>query len=84
MKEIAIKITLGKLEFRGNVEEQLMLNNFLPLAVTVPHAAAAGALPAHHSDPFDRMLIAQAKIESLALMTQDARLRDYGVALLVI
>jgi PIN domain nuclease of toxin-antitoxin system len=82
--EIAIKIALGKLEFRGNIEEQLKVNNFLALAITVPHAVEAGALPARHSDPFDRMLIAQAKIDSLTLMTHDARLRDYDVALLVI
>ena len=54
--EIAIKMALGKLEFRGNIEEQLALNNLLPLAVTVPHALAAGALPMRHSDPFGRML----------------------------
>jgi len=82
--EIAIKMALGKLEFRGNIEEQLALNNLLPLAVTVPHALAAGALPMRHSDPFDRMLIAQAKIESLTLMTHDARLRDYDVPVLVV
>ena len=82
--EIAIKMALGKLEFRGNIEEQLALNNLLPLAVTVPHALAAGALPMRHSDPFDRMLIAQAKIESLTLMTHDAHLRDYDVPVLVV
>jgi PIN domain nuclease of toxin-antitoxin system len=82
--EIAIKIALGKLEFRGEMAEQLAMNNLLSLAVTVPHALAAGALPAHHSDPFDRILIAQAKIESLTLMTHDTRLRDYGVPVLVV
>jgi PIN domain nuclease of toxin-antitoxin system len=82
--EIAIKMALKKLEFRGNIEEQLALNNLLPLAVTVPHAVAAGALAAIHSDPFDRMLIAQARIESLTLITHDARLRDYGVPVLVV
>jgi PIN domain nuclease of toxin-antitoxin system len=82
--EIAIKIALGKLEFRGEMTEQLALNNLLALAVTVPHALAAGALPAHHSDPFDRMLIAQAKIESLVLMTHDSRLREYDVPVLVV
>ena len=82
--EIAIKMALRKLEFRGNIEEQLALNNLLPLAVTVPHAVTAGALPAYHSDPFDRMLIAQAKIESLTLMTHDTRLRDYGAPVLVV
>lgn len=82
--EIAIKIALGELEFRGEMTEQLSINNLLPLAVTVPHALAAGALPMHLSDPFDRMLIAQAKIESLTLMTHDARLRDYDAQVLAI
>jgi PIN domain nuclease of toxin-antitoxin system len=82
--EIAIKIALGKLEFRGEMAEQLATNNLLPLAVTIPHALAAGALPVHHSDPFDRMLIAQAKIESLVLMTHDGRLRDHVVPVLVV
>jgi PIN domain nuclease of toxin-antitoxin system len=82
--EIAIKIALGKLEFRGEMAEQLAMNSMLALSVTVPHALAAGALPAHHSDPFDRMLIAQAKVESLTLMTHDARLRDYDVPVLVV
>jgi PIN domain nuclease of toxin-antitoxin system len=82
--EIAIKIALGKLEFRGEMAEQLAMNNLLSLAVTVPHALAAGALPVHHIDPFDRMLIAQAKIESLTLLTHDGRLRDYDVPVLVV
>jgi PIN domain nuclease of toxin-antitoxin system len=82
--EIAIKIALGKMEFRGEIAEQLAMNNLLSLAVTVPHAFAAGALPVHHHDPFDRMLVAQAKIESLTLMTHDARLRDYDVPVLMV
>jgi PIN domain nuclease of toxin-antitoxin system len=64
--------------------EQLAINNLLSLAVTVPHAVAAGALPLHHGDPFDRMLIAQAKIESLTLMTHDTRLREYDTSVLVV
>lgn len=82
--EITIKIALGKLEFRGEMAEQLAMNHLLSLAVTVPHALAAGALPAYYGDPFDRMLIAQAKIESLTLMTHDGRLRDYDVPVLVV
>jgi PIN domain nuclease of toxin-antitoxin system len=82
--EIAIKMALGKLEFRGDIEEQLAINNLVPLVVTVPHAVAAAALPAYHSDPFDRMLVAQAKVESLTLVTHDVRLRDYGVHVLVV
>jgi len=65
VREIAIKIALGRLEFRGKIAEQLALNNLLSLAVTVPHALAAGALPTHHSDPFDRLLVAQATVKSL-------------------
>ena len=60
------------------------MNNLLSLAVTMPHALAAGALPVHHGDPFDRMLVAQAKIESLTLMTHDARLREYDIPVLVV
>ena len=82
--EIAIKIALGKLEFRGEIAEQLTMNNLLSLAMTVPHALVAGALPMYHSDPFDRMLVAQAQLESLTLMTHDARLREYDVPVLVV
>jgi PIN domain nuclease of toxin-antitoxin system len=46
------------------------------------HALAAGALPAHHNDPFDRMLIAQARLETLTLVTHDARFAVYDVPLL--
>jgi PIN domain nuclease of toxin-antitoxin system len=48
--------------------------------VTVAHALAAGALPPHHADPFDRVLVAQARLEGLTLVTRDARLADYGIA----
>jgi len=82
--EIAIKMALGKLEFRGDIQEQIATNSLLPLAVTVSHAVAAAALPAYHSDPFDRMLIAQAEVESLTLITYDARLREYGVNMLIV
>ena len=81
--EITIKVSLGKLDFYGNMEEQLALNNFLPLHVTVTHAVAAGKLPRRHSDPFDRMLIAQAQGESLTLLTHDRRLKAYDVDILV-
>jgi PIN domain nuclease of toxin-antitoxin system len=51
----------------------------VPLAITVAHTIAAAKLPRHHDDPFDRMLIAQAKVETLSLVTSDQRLTDYGV-----
>lgn len=49
------------------------------LAITAEHATAAGHLPLHHRDPFDRMLVAQARIETLVLVTKDAVLGRYGV-----
>jgi PIN domain nuclease of toxin-antitoxin system len=82
--EIAIKSAMGKLEFRGNLEEQMRLNGFLPFPITVAHAVAAGRLLPHHQDPFDRMLVAQASLDSLTLLTSDARLKSYNVAVVLV
>jgi len=76
--EIAIKRSLGKLEAPQDLEAALADSHFLPLSVSIQHALAAGALPHHHDDPFDRMLIAQAREEGLRLLTGDERLRAYG------
>jgi PIN domain nuclease of toxin-antitoxin system len=81
--EIAIKVGIGKLEFRGNLEDQIAINNFLPLPVTLAHAAAAGKLPRHHDDPFDRMLVAQATLESLTLFTSDKQLSAYNAPVML-
>ena len=62
----------------------MKVNRFDPLPVTVGHAWSAGALPCHHEDPFDRLLVAQARAEGLTLMTRDARLEDYDVPFLVV
>ncbi len=76
--EIEIKRALCKLKAPENLEEELSANHFVPLAITVVHSTAAARLPRHHDDPFDRMLIAQSALESLALVTSDKRLKDYG------
>jgi PIN domain nuclease of toxin-antitoxin system len=55
---------------------------FSPLPISIAHVIAAGQLPRHHEDPFDRMLIAQAFAEGLTVVTRDKRFEDYGVALL--
>ena len=81
--EIGIKTALGKLEFRGDLQAQLQQNGFRPLAVTIGHAVAAAQLPLHHRDPFDRMLVAQANLEGLTLLTTDARLKAYGVPMIL-
>jgi PIN domain nuclease of toxin-antitoxin system len=80
--EIAIKVAAQKLVFRGDMEEQLALNNFHPLPISVIHALWAAKLPRHHADPFDRMLVAQAAFESLTLVTADPQLAVYGVPIL--
>lgn len=80
--EIAIKRALGKLEGPDDLTAELTANSFAALPVTVEHALVAGALPPHHSDPFDRMLVAQARSESLTLVTRDPRIPAYGVPVL--
>jgi len=82
--EISIKKAYGKLKAPADLEEQLKANRFEPLPITVAHALAAGSLPLHHHDPFDRMLIAQARAESLALATRDRLIRKYEIRILAI
>src|ERR1700753_1896710 len=65
--EIAIKKSLGKLDAPHDLEAVIQANRFLPLPVTVTHALAVGSLPDHHRDPFDRLLIAQAKHEGFKI-----------------
>jgi len=77
--EIAIKVTLGRLDVQdSDCAAEIEANGFVELAITARHAQTAGALPRHHDDPFDRMLIAQAQLENLVLITHDRRLRRYG------
>ena len=80
--EIAIKKALGKLEAPDSLREALIASAFQPLDITIAHALVAGALPPHHADPFDRMLVAQAQIEELTLITADERLEQYEVQIL--
>jgi PIN domain nuclease of toxin-antitoxin system len=80
--EIAIKKAAGRLDAPDDLPDALAANNFDTLAITAAHALATGELPAHHSDPWDRMLIAQAQAEDLALVTVDRRFSDYDVELL--
>jgi PIN domain nuclease of toxin-antitoxin system len=81
--EIAIKVSLGSLRVEGALErflpEQIAANGFLPLALDLKHAARVATLPFHHRDPFDRLLIAQALEEELAIVTADPAFARYGV-----
>ena len=83
--EIAIKSQLGRLRLATPLHlwmpGKLEGHGFLMLPVTVDHAVAVSSLPVHHDDPFDRLLIAQARHEGLTILTADAAFDDYGVAL---
>jgi len=80
--EIAIKVAQGKLEVPGPIAEAVADSGFEPLEINFRHAKAAGSLPLHHGDPFDRMLIAQAQVNHLTLVTHDKDFRKYGVPIL--
>jgi PIN domain nuclease of toxin-antitoxin system len=80
--EIAIKVRAGKLDagpLSSGAAAEIERQGFLPLPITLEHAERAGALPAHHADPFDRMLIAQAQAENLRLVSNERLFDRYGV-----
>ncbi|MER8388694.1 type II toxin-antitoxin system VapC family toxin [Mesorhizobium sp. M0166] len=79
--EIAIKKSLGKVTLTGNIVEILRSNGIPILSVNELHAARLEHLPFHHRDPFDRLLIAQAQIEGLTVITADRHFSAYDVAL---
>lgn len=81
--EIETKRARGRLEAPENLEETLRAGNFLLLPLSMAHAIAAARLPMFHRDPFDRMLVAQAGIESLVLLTADRQLEAYDVPVIV-
>ena len=77
--EIAIKRALGKLRAPDHLAATVEAAGFSELPVTFVHAEQAGSLPKHHTDPFDRMLVAQAQVEGLTLVTADANIPRYAV-----
>ncbi len=79
--EMSIKSALGKLDIDGDPVKEISANGFMELPMTAQHAHRAGQLPRHHDDPFDRMLIAQAQLESLTLLSRDAAFSAYSVQL---
>jgi len=80
--EIRIKQALGKLEIPSNFRQVLDRQPFEMLAITAEHAHAVGDLPAIHRDPFDRMLIAQAKVEGFAIVTRDTIIAKYNIPII--
>ena len=84
--EIAIKYAIGKLPLPASPEiyvpERMRLNRVRGLAVKHVHALAVATLPPHHRDPFDRVLVAQAQMEGLTLVTADSALERYDVPMI--
>ena len=77
--EVAIKRRLGKLDAPPDLLEQLERASVELLPITARHGNLAGALPLHHRDPFDRLLIAQAAVDGLTLVSADTMMSSYEV-----
>ena len=80
--ELSIKRQLGKVDMPPDLVDQCRSQGFTFLAMDARHADHAGSLPLNHADPFDRMLVAQAELETLILVTRDRALASYGVQIL--
>jgi PIN domain nuclease of toxin-antitoxin system len=77
--EVAIKVVIGRLRLEASFAEHVAAAGFEELPILFTHAAEAGVLPPHHADPFDRMLIAQARVDRLTLVTHDRIFESYDV-----
>ncbi len=80
--EIRIKQNLGKLQIPPDFRQVLEQQPFELLAITIEHAHAVGNLPEIHRDPFDRMLIAQAKAEGFTVVTRDSVFKQYQIPII--
>lgn len=80
--ELAIKQAKGKLKLPVDLRDALLDEGIFEILVSSGDAFAAAALPPHHGDPFDRMLVAQARAEGLTIVTRDPRIAAYGVPVL--
>ena len=77
--EIAYKSTWGRLDAPENLEELVDESRYIPLPLSLRHAEQSALLPTLHKDPFDRMLVAQAIVDRLTLITSDSQIRRFGV-----
>ena len=80
--EIGIKASVGKLEVPDDLPGRIADSGVRTLGLSPAHGLAVSELPVHHRDPFDRLIIAQAMIERLTVVTADDRFQSYGVRLL--
>lgn len=80
--EIGVKAAIGKLVIPDDLHEHIVRSGLRILGLAADHGLAVADLPLHHRDPFDRLLIAQARSEDLTVLTADVRFADYDVALI--
>jgi PIN domain nuclease of toxin-antitoxin system len=80
--EIGVKAAIGKLAVPHDLHAHIVATGVRVLGLSAEHGLAVASLPLHHRDPFDRLLIAQARHEGLTLVTADTRIRAYDVAVL--
>jgi len=80
--EMSIKRGKGRLDSPSDVLDAIDANGFRELPIMVSHAQSVGGLPPHHADPFDRILIAQAMLEGLTIVTRDPAFSHYDIPLL--
>jgi PIN domain nuclease of toxin-antitoxin system len=79
--EIGVKAAVGKLEVPGDLHGHVLETGVHVLSLSADHGLAVASLPLHHRDPFDRLLIAQARQDGLTLVTADTRIHAYDVAM---
>ncbi|MDQ2694826.1 MAG: type II toxin-antitoxin system VapC family toxin [Pseudomonadota bacterium] len=81
--ELTVKVSIGKLrlarEWLPEIQDEMNANTIRWLAIAPEHCAVLATLPFHHRDPFDRMLVSQAVVEDMALLSRDPQLRAYPV-----
>lgn len=82
--ELSIKQSLGGLTLARPVSDLIHTHGMTELPVTIRHGEAVRNLPLHHRDPFDRLLVAQAMVEGLILVTGDRLLLRYGIPILLV
>lgn len=81
--EIAIKQAKGKLDAPEDIEPLMVRHRFESLPIVFSHARVVRSMPFHHDDPFDRILVAQAMVEGLTLITRDTRLKRYNIPVIL-
>lgn len=80
--EIGVKAAIGKLTVDAGLSDEVVRLGLRRIGLTADHGLAVAGLPLHHRDPFDRLLVAQARSEGLTLVTADRRIAQYDVPVL--